>query len=172
MRAVSQDMNIVLIGMPGAGKSTVGVLLAKRTSRSFVDTDVYIQACESRRLQDILDEAGRGAFVALEETHVLALNCRRYVIATGGSVIYSEKAMDHLRRNSVTVLLDLPCETLERRIANLDSRGIVMQKGQTVCQLYRERKPLYERWADVTVACEGLNHDQVVGQVVTALGIG
>ena len=114
-----RDNNIVLIGMPGVGKSTVGVLLAKALSRDFTDTDLYIQSRECRRLQDILDGHGRDIFLTLEERYILTLDCRGHVIATGGSVVYSEPAMDHLADAGIIVHLDLPFDQLERRINNL-----------------------------------------------------
>lgn len=165
----SDERNIVLIGMPGVGKSTVGVLLAKRLSRSFIDTDVVIQASEQRRLQAIIDAEGAEAFRAIEQRHVCALALQRHVIATGGSVVYGAEAMEHLKRDGVTVFMDLPFDLLERRIADLDSRGVLMGCGQTLCALYKERGPLYERWADITLDCAGLTHDRTVTAMVRAL---
>lgn len=165
------DGNIVLVGMPGAGKSTVGVLLAKRTSRGFIDTDVYIQEKEGRRLQDILDAEGKEAFCRMEERHVLSLDLRRQVIATGGSVVYRPAAMAHLKAGGAVAHLDLPCEIVQRRLRDMDSRGIVMEKGQSVCQLYAERRPLYVQYADVTVDAAGLGHEDVVARILSALGL-
>lgn len=169
MRAVEQETNIVLIGMPGVGKSTVGVLLAKVLAREFLDTDVCLQGCERRRLQEIIDRDGLAAFLRIEERHVLELQCRRTVIATGGSVVYSDRAMRHLRGNGVIVFLDLPIGDLKRRLANLATRGVVMAAGQTLEGLWAERLPLYRRHADVTVACAGLTHEGVVDAVARAL---
>ena len=170
MRRLAPDDNLVLIGMPGVGKSTVGVLLAKALSRSFVDTDVLIQAQEGRRLQDILDAEGGEVFRGVEERHILALECRAHVIATGGSVVYSEAAMRHLRAGGVAVYLELPLPVLEERITNLDSRGVVMASTQTFAGLYEERRPLYERYADVTIHCSALNHEQAVARIMEAVG--
>jgi len=167
---VLDDRNIVLVGMPGVGKSTVGVLLAKALSRAFVDTDVLIQQREGRRLQDIIDAMGMEAFCRMEERYVLSLECVRTVIATGGSVVYSDRAMAHLKSDGVAVLLDLPLKALRERLEDLDSRGIVMAPGQTLEGLYRERRPLYMRYADVTIDCAGRRHEQVVRQIITALG--
>jgi shikimate kinase len=166
---IARGRNIVLIGMAGAGKSTVGVLLAKTLSRTFIDTDLVIQAAEGRRLQDILDRDGVEAFRRLEEKHILALHARGAVIATGGSVVYSGQAMAHLKADGVAVYLYLPVEALERRVTNLDSRGIVMAPGQTFTEVYRERQPLYEKHADLTIDSSGLAHDAVVDRVVAAL---
>lgn len=163
------DSNIVLIGMPGVGKSTVGVLLAKALSRDFTDTDLYIQSCECRRLQDILDDRGRHTFLSLEERYVLTLDLHGHVVATGGSVIYSKPAMDHLSDGGVIVHLDLPFDVLERRINNLPNRGVVMASDQSLRTLYDERQPLYRRHADITIPCEGLGHDEVVVTIIDRL---
>ena len=157
--------NIVLIGMPGAGKSTVGVLLAKATSRGFFDTDVLIQSFQGRRLQDIIDEHGIEPFLEKEEESILALHCRATVIATGGSVVYSDRAMKHLKRRGVIVHLDLSLSALEERLTNLDTRGIAMKPGQTLAGLYDEREPLYRRWAEIAIDCEGKTHEEVVVEV-------
>lgn len=167
--AMNESNNIVLIGMPGVGKSTVGVLLAKALSRNFTDTDVFIQSLECRRLQDILDGHGKDTFLALEERYVLTLDLQGHVIATGGSVVYSQPAMEHLRDRGIIVHLDLPFDVLERRINNLPSRGVVMASGQTLRTLYDERQPLYRHYADIAVPCEGLGHDEVVLAILDRL---
>lgn len=163
----SESSNIILIGMPGAGKSTVGVLLAKAMSRAFVDTDLVIQSAEGKRLQDIIDAAGLDAFRAIEEAHVLALDLRNAVIATGGSVPYSAKAMAHLKTGGVVVYLEASLEVLEKRIANMDSRGIARAPGQSFDALYAERVPLYERYADVVVRTR--DHESTVRAIIEAL---
>lgn len=169
---MENDPNIVLIGMPGVGKSTIGVLLAKALSRSFVDTDVYLQAREKRRLQDIIDTDGLARFREIEESYLLSLTCRGHVVATGGSVVYSERAMAHLRQAGCIVYLSLPLESLLARVTNLDSRGVVMAPGQSFAQLFDERRPLYERYADLTVDCSGLNHDEAVVAIIRAINAG
>jgi shikimate kinase len=156
--------------MAGAGKSTVGVLLAKALSRQFIDTDLEIQAAEGRRLQDILDAEGLDRFRAIEERHVLEIDVRGAVIATGGSVVYSETAMDRLKRNGIAVYLALDPDTLQTRVTNVDSRGLAIAPGQSFRALYTERRPLYERYADVTIGCEGLSHEAVVSRIVEAIG--
>ena len=166
---LEHDWNIVLVGMPGVGKSTIGVLLAKALYRGFVDTDVVIQAAERRPLQEILDSDGADAFMAIEEQHVRALACRNHVIATGGSVVYSAAAMTHLRASGVVVHLTLPWKEIERRVANLGARGIVMPQGASLEQLYEERRPRYLEYADVTADCHGLDHEGVVKAVSRAL---
>lgn len=163
------DKNIVLIGMPGVGKSTIGVLLAKHLSRVFVDTDVYIQAIEGRRLQDIIDEKGVEYFRKLEEEHVLCIDVENAVIATGGSVVYGERAMQKFMGDSVIVHLDLPLADVVKRVTNLDSRGVVMEKSQTLESLFVQREPLYRKYADISVDVAGLNHEQTLWEIVQSL---
>lgn len=161
--------NIILIGMCGVGKSTIGVLLAKALSRYFLDTDVYIQAIEQKSLQEIIDEKGLDQFCKIEESHILCIDVKNAVIATGGSVIYSDRAMKHLAKNGTIVHLDLDYDLIEKRITNLDSRGVVMAKGQTLKSLYNDRHPLYREYADLRLDCGGLNHDEVVSAIIKAL---
>lgn len=141
--------NIVLIGMPGSGKSTIGVLLAKALGMEFVDTDQVIQEKYGDRLQSILDTNGVDAFLKLEEDIVAALEYEKTVIATGGSVIYGPRAMAHLREQGTIVYIRLPYETIEQRINNMATRGIALREGQTLHDLYDERIPLYEAGCDV-----------------------
>ena len=155
--------------MPGAGKSTIGVLLAKALSRDFVDTDLLIQAAEGRGLQEMIDSDGLDDFLAIEERHILALNAHGAVIATGGSVVYSEEAMRHLKLNGTVVYLQLPLSDLEARITDMDSRGVVIAPWQSLTDLYHERLPLYEHFADITIGCAGLSHGQMVAQLMSAL---
>jgi len=161
--------NLILTGMPGVGKSTVGVLLAKTLSRSFIDTDIYIQAREGRRLQDIIDTEGVDYFRDIEAHHVLSLDCRGYVIATGGSVVYSAAAMRHLKSSGIVVYMQLPLPLLIERLTNLDSRGVVMAPGQSIASLFAERQPLYERYADLRVECQGLKHEETVARIIEAV---
>jgi len=161
-----RDKNIVLIGMPGVGKSTVGVLLAKALGRYFLDTDVFIQAIQGRTLQDIIDRDGLAAFCRIEEEYVLCLDLTNAVIATGGSVVYSAPAMRHLAAHGVIIHFDLPVEKIEERIANLPTRGVVMETGQTVRWLYDQRQPLYRQYAHLTLDCTDKNHEQIVLEIV------
>ena len=140
--------NIVLIGMPGCGKSTVGVLLAKAMSMAFVDTDVVFQAKEGRKLQRIIEEIGIDAFLKREEEAIVGFECDKTVIATGGSVVYGKHAMKHLHQNGVVVYIRLPYQEIERRLSNLATRGVALRDGQSLFDLYEERIPLYEREAD------------------------
>ena len=164
------EWNIVLTGMPGVGKSTVGVLLAKATRREFLDTDVRIQAADGRTLQEIIDTEGLKEFCRIEEHAILSLNCRACVIATGGSVVYSPAAMEHLRKSGTIVHLDLELDQLEQRISNLPTRGVVIEPGRTFRNLYEQRQPLYRRWADVTIDCGRKNHEQVVAEILQVTG--
>ncbi|HSR12885.1 MAG TPA: shikimate kinase [Thermodesulfobacteriota bacterium] len=171
MRVLNKGENIVLIGMPGVGKSTIGVLLAKAISRDFLDTDVSIQAKEGRTLQEILDREGREAFCRLEERHILSLDCRSCVIATGGSVVYHPEAMRRLKASGIIVHLELDLPALESRLANLPSRGVVMAPGQTLAQLFEEREPLYRRYSEVTVDCAGRTHEEIVEKIIFECGM-
>jgi shikimate kinase len=160
--------NLVLIGLPAAGKSTLGVLLAKRLSFDFLDTDLVMQARGGRRLQAILDADGADAFRRLEEQTVLALEPMRTVIATGGSVVYGERAMEHLRRLGRIIYLYLARAPWQRRLRDLDTRGVVRAPGQSLASLYAEREPLYRRWAEIVVDVGGLAHPDAVERLARA----
>ena len=141
--------NIVLIGMPGCGKSTVGVLLAKALGMRFLDTDVVFQAQQGRKLQEMINEIGIDAFLNMEEACVCGIECDYTVIATGGSVVYGKKAMWHLHHNGLIVYIQLPYKEIEKRLSNLATRGVTLREGQTLHDLYDERIPLYEAEADI-----------------------
>ncbi len=147
--------NIILIGMPGCGKSTVGVLLAKNLAYGFLDSDLVIQEQTGKKLQVLIDEMGPDDFAALENDINASLVPCRTVIATGGSAVYGRQAMDHFRDIGRVVYLDVPLDELKQRISNYESRGIVMKEGQTFDDVYRERIPLYEQYADFTVDASG-----------------
>ncbi|MEJ5366264.1 MAG: shikimate kinase [Desulfosoma sp.] len=161
-RLSAHDPNLVLIGMPGVGKSTLGVLAAKALAAPFVDTDLVIQATYGKRLEEIIRERGLEGFRAVEEAAVCALNCAGTVIATGGSVVYSPRAMEHLKRHGRILWLDLSCALLEQRLGDLDARGVVRAPGQTLQGLYDERKPLYARHAHARLLLDGMNHDEAL----------
>jgi shikimate kinase len=151
--------------MPGAGKSTVGVILAKRTARGFLDTDVLIQLVERRSLQQIVDAEGYLALRRIEERVLLGLACEGHVIATGGSAVYSPGAMEHLRSIGVVVFLDVDLPTLERRVTDLATRGLSRRPDQGLADLFKERRPLYERYADATIACGALSQEEVCERI-------
>lgn len=161
--------NIVLIGMPGAGKSTVGVILAKALGMQFIDTDILIQEKTGRMLQEILDEEGLDAFMRIEEEVILSLHPRVAVIATGGSVVFSEGAMKFLKSGGVIVYLEISYEEMERRLKNITTRGIVLRPGQSLRGMYDQRAPLYEREADLTIECSDKDFESVVEILVRNL---
>ncbi len=159
------EKNIVLIGMPGAGKSTMGIILAKTLGYSFIDTDIIIQETSGKLLQDIIDNRGIDAFLKLEEKAVLSLNCSSTVIATGGSVVYSEKSMAKLKEDGIAVFLDTSYKTLKERLGNIETRGIAMGKGQTILDLKEARDPLYRRYADIEVSTDDIPIEALVGRI-------
>lgn len=165
----SSPSNIILIGMPAAGKSTIGVLLAKALAMQFVDTDLLVQARAGRSLQELLDEMGLERFCALEADTVLSIRATRTVIATGGSVVYGEDAMTHLQSLGRIVYLDVPLAEIQRRLTNLASRGVVLEPGQSVAQLYAARQPLYRRYATLTVDASADSHQIVVDRLLDQL---
>ena len=156
---------IILIGMAGSGKSTVGVLLAKALSREFIDTDLIIQRAEGMRLQALINTKGVEAFKAIEERHILSIACEYAVVATGGSAVYSEAGMAHLQALGTIVYLELSLASLRERIADIETRGLVKAEGQTFDALYAEREPLYQQYADLRVNCEGLNREAVADAI-------
>ncbi|MCX5779955.1 MAG: shikimate kinase [Firmicutes bacterium] len=159
-------MNIVLIGMPGAGKSTLGVLLAKALGMDYVDTDIVIQQHEGRLLQEIIDNDGIDNFMKIEERIVSDLKVQNCVIATGGSIIYSEKAINALKQRGEIFYLHVPYVEIEKRLKNVKSRGIVIKKGDTFKDVYEERVPLYLKYADKTVSCSGKSIEDCVGEII------
>lgn len=160
--------NIVLIGMPGSGKSTCGVLAAKALLKNFFDTDLLLQNLESLRLQDIINEKGIAYFEKAEEAAILSLDIQGTVIATGGSVIYSDAAMKRLSVLGKIVYLHLSYDAMCERINNITTRGIVLKEGETLADMYNERLPLYEKYADFTVDCDGLTVEETVEKIVAA----
>lgn len=161
--------NIALIGMPGVGKSTIGVILAKILGYHFLDSDLVIQEQEKKLLREIIREQGREGFLKIENDVNASLNVERTIIATGGSVIYGEEAMEHLKEIAEVVYLQLDYKELEKRLGNLAGRGVVLMPGQDLKDLYLERTPLYEKYADVTVSENHLGTEETIGQVLRAL---
>ena len=158
--------NIILIGMPGSGKSTCGVICAKVMLKNFFDTDLLLQGLEQSRLQDLIDNKGVDYFYDAEERAILSLDIRATVIATGGSVIYSDKAMQHLRSLGKVVYLRLRYDTMMQRIHNFTTRGIVVREGSTYRDMYHERVPLYEKYADVVIDCDENTVEETVERIV------
>ena len=163
--------NIVLIGMPGVGKSTVGVILAKTLGMNFVDTDLVIQKKEKKLLREIISEKGVDGFLNTEETIVGNVNASNSVIATGGSVVYGRKAMQHLKDIGTVVYLKLSLEAVSARLSDIKGRGVVLKPGQTFEALYDERVRLYEEYADITIDEEGLTIEQTVEMTTDLLNI-
>lgn len=151
--------------MPGAGKSTVGVILAKLLGFDFIDTDALVQAKRHRRLQDIIDREGPAAFCRIEEETLVSLQAQRTVIATGGSVVYSEAGMLALRNSGLIVFIDVPMPELEKRIQDMETRGVVIDPGETLADLYHRRLPLYRRWADRTVAWREETVEEIAARI-------
>ena len=163
--------NIVLIGMPGAGKSTVGVYLAKYIAKDFLDTDISIQLREKRTLQEILNEKGYLGLRQIEEEVLLSLRPRNHVIATGGSAPYSKKAMLHLKKEGVVVFLDVSLQILRNRLVDFDTRGIAKRENQTFEELFRERFDLYSEYADLTIDCDYKTQEQITWRIKEELNL-
>ena len=147
--------------MPGAGKSTIGVILAKQSAKNYLDTDVLMQLAEKKSLQQILDEAGHMELRRIEERVLLELDCRNHIIATGGSAVYSEAAMHHLKANGIAVFLHVELEVLKKRLIDMDTRGIAQRPGQSFAELYEERQRLYRRYADLTIDCAHQTQEEI-----------
>lgn len=157
--------NIVLIGMPGCGKSTIGVILAKTIGVGFVDTDLIIQQRENRLLQDIIDTDGIEAFLDCEENAVKTVDCDNTVIATGGSVVYREDAINHLKKNGKIFYLNVPLDEIKKRLNNISTRGIAANKNDSIEKIFIEREPLYKKYADVIVDLTDRTVEQAVGEI-------
>lgn len=157
--------NIVLIGMPGAGKSTIGVVVAKKLGYRFTDSDLVIQETYGKLLHELIEERGVEGFWALENEINTSLEYQNAVIATGGSACYGKEAMEHLRESGVVVYLKLGYDSLTERLGDLNARGVTIKPGQTLQELYEERIPLYEQYADITVDCEGKLLREIVEEV-------
>ena len=158
--------NIVLIGMPGVGKSTVGVILAKILGYKFVDADIVIQQEEGKLLREIIAERGVEGFIAVENRVNASLECDKTVIATGGSVVYGKEAMEHLKSIGKVIYLKVDYETIDKRLGNLKGRGVVLKKGQNLYDLYMERTPLYEQYADITVDETNCNVEETIEKIL------
>ena len=164
-------MNIILIGMPTAGKSTLGVVLAKMLGRDYLDTDLAIQKQEGKRLEEIIREIGQERFLDLEGEVCAYLDVENTVIATGGSVIYRDHAMEALKKLGTVVYLKISLQTLLERLGDAKSRGVVLKEGQTLEDLYKERIVLYERWADLVVDEGDRSFEEVLHALQEAIGL-
>ncbi len=169
MARAGMHQNIILIGMPGSGKSTIGVILAKNTSRNFVDTDILIQESDGRMLQDIVDTEGYMALRDIEERILLGLSLTNHVIATGGSAVYSEKAMTALKAGGPAVFLDVTIGTLMARISDFSTRGLAKKPEQDIGELFTERLELYRKYADITICCDSLTQEQACASIAAAI---
>lgn len=161
--------NIILIGMPGAGKSTLGVVLAKTLNKEFIDTDLLIQKEHDDLLHKIINKIGLESFIELEEQSILKMHVKNAIIATGGSVVYSQKAMEYLKSSGIVVYLKVPVDELTERLNNIKTRGVVMKKGQSIESLYQERVLLYEKYADIIIDCNLNTLEQNIDLLVEAI---
>ncbi len=157
--------NIILIGMPGAGKSTVGVVLAKRMGYRFMDTDIVIQEQVGMLLNDIIAQRGTEGFKETENSILSHIKAEKTVIATGGSAVYGKEAMANLKNLGKVVYLKQSCRSISNRLGNLSKRGVAMKKGQTLRQLYDERTPLYEKYADIVIDCGKKTISRIAGEI-------
>ena len=157
--------NIILIGMPGAGKSTIGVVLAKKLGYEFIDQDIVIQKIYKKILHEKIKENGTDVFEKIENDVNKSLNPQNSVIATGGSAIYGKEAMEHFDSIGTVVYLNLPYEEIEQRLGNLEERGVTIKKGQTLKDLYNERTPLYKKYANLTIDCQGKTIREIVEEI-------
>ncbi len=161
--------NITLIGMPGAGKSTIGIILAKNLGLGFIDTDVLIQINQQKTLQQIIDETTHHNLRSIEEKEILKININKHVIATGGSAAYSKKAMQHLQNISKMVFLEVNFKEINKRIHNFDTRGIAKDNAQTFMELFNERQTLYKKYAEVTIDCNELDQEELAQQIAQSI---
>ncbi len=161
--------NVILIGMPGVGKSTIGIVLAKVLGYDFIDSDLLIQKSEGKLLWQIMRDAGNDEFNRIEERVNCSISAERSVIATGGSVVYGAKAMEHLRSIGTIVYLEADCRTLAGRLGDLTRRGVVFRPGQGLAELYAERTPLYEKYAQLTIPVGSLSVQEAVADIEAAL---
>ena len=161
--------NIVLIGMPGAGKSTVGVILAKVLGMNFIDSDLLIQEREGSLLKDIIKREGLERYIDIENQVNKDISVENTVIATGGSIVYCSEAMEHFRDMAKVVYIKLSYDTISKRLGNIRKRGVVLREGQTLLDLYRERIPLYEKYAHLTIDSEGLGMEELMERICIAV---
>lgn len=159
--------NIILIGMPGVGKSSVGVVLAKALGYHFVDSDLVIQQTEGRLLSEIIEEKGNDGFIEVENNINSKIDVKRTVLATGGSAVYGTEAMEHFRNIGTVLYMKASFETIDSRLSNLVGRGVAMKKGQTLKELYEERCVLYERYADITLSVDKMSIEEIIVKIMS-----
>ena len=164
---MNEKTNIILTGMPGSGKSTCGVLAAKALCMEFLDTDLLIQSGENMSLQDIINNKGIDYFSRAEEQALLSIHNKGCVIATGGSAVYYEKAMEQLKEGGMVVYLKISCREMEARIKNITTRGILLHPGESLQDMFHNRETLYERYADAVIDCGQLTIEQTVEAIVS-----
>lgn len=161
--------NIVLIGMPASGKSTIGVVLAKTLGIGFEDTDLVIQQREHRLLQEIIDSDGLKKFLDAEENAILSLNCENCVISTGGSAVLRQGAMNHLKENGIVIFVDVPIEIIKKRLSNITTRGIAAGKSQSIDEIFNERLPYYQKYADFTLLNDSDSVETAVEKIISQI---
>lgn len=162
--------NIVLIGMPGVGKSTVGVILAKVLGYQFMDADLVIQETEGKLLSEIIEEAGAEGFIEIENRINSRIDTEYTVIATGGSAVYGKEAMQHFKEMGIVIYLSLPYDKLSRRLSDIRGRGVVLKEGQNLQELFVERRPLYEKYADYIIEEQGLGIEETIDKIMELKG--
>ena len=162
-------MNIILIGMPACGKSTVGVLVAKKLGYSFVDTDLVIQQQQGMLLQQIIDTLGDEALLCAEKSAIQSLSLQNTVVATGGSAVFSAEAMAHLKKDGIAVYIELPFEIINNRLNNLNTRGVAGATNKTLAQIFDQRAPYYKKYADITIRAEKMTAEEVADAIVASV---
>lgn len=162
--------NIILIGMPGCGKSTVGVVLAKTMAFNFIDTDLIIQAQQSNKLQNLINEQGLDSFLKMENKALRSVNLtENTVISTGGSAVFCDDGMNFLMENGIVIYLNVPINELERRLTNIKTRGIAAKKGEGIADIFSERSPFYKKYAQIEIDCTNKSVEDIVEQIVKKL---
>lgn len=167
----NRNDNLILIGMPGSGKSTCGVLAAKALCKSFLDTDLLIQSREGMSLQELIDRNGADFFARAEKNALLGIEEHGCVIATGGSAVYYEDAMTHLRENGTVIYLQISFPVMQARITNITTRGILLHNGESLEEMFRLRERIYRRYADIIIDCDRLTIEETVAAIIDAYAI-
>lgn len=169
MSLLGNKQNIILIGMPGAGKSTIGVVLAKNLGFKFLDSDLCIQEKEDRLLYEIISSEGIEGFLEIENRVNASITMKHCVIATGGSAVYGKEAMTHFKQDGIIIYLKLPFFSIEERLGDLNKRGVAIKDGQTLKSIYDERIPLYEKYADITIDCQDMQIKDIVTLIANSV---